>query len=274
MNNQQRIAQLQQFKQPLRTATIALLSMSAALGIILVLTGAEGTAWQIVGTTTILGLLSLLSMNNIFRLESGKPSIRVLSATALISNLFWSLPCILIIWDLLELLFCGNSHNTGSYYSSYYQSCGMTLRPIYNITITASILSMTTTAIANYLSIDAYSENIRRLRTLSVICASWIGVYFLPVIWFDEDSYLELTWRLTAVVAILLVFSNITLPMLVKSELAKVRRERSAQAQAAPTLPIDEAKLRREIEAEVRAKIATEQQQMTNRSSNDSQNSA
>ena len=60
--------------------------------------------------------------------------------------------------------------------------------------------------------------------------------------------------------------------MLVKSELAKVRRERSAQAQAAPTLPIDEAKLRREIEAEVRAKIATEQQQMTNRSSNDSQN--
>jgi len=52
-------------KKILLISTITLFSISAFLGIIFVLVGADSTAYKIIGTTAILGLISWISLRNI-----------------------------------------------------------------------------------------------------------------------------------------------------------------------------------------------------------------
>ena len=57
-------------------STITLFSISAFLGIVFVLVSADSTAWKISGTVFVFALLSLFSMNNVFRLESERKSVK------------------------------------------------------------------------------------------------------------------------------------------------------------------------------------------------------
>jgi polyhydroxyalkanoate synthesis regulator phasin len=102
MTNNQIVA----IKRMLLFSTITLFSISAFLGIVFVLVSADSTAWKISGTVFVFALLSLFSMNNVFRLESERKSVKYLSVVALISNIFWSLPWILIIWNVFGLAMC------------------------------------------------------------------------------------------------------------------------------------------------------------------------
>jgi hypothetical protein len=122
---------------------------------------------------------------------------------------------------------------------------------------TAGIISVMTTVIANFLTLKDYTEIIKTFKGITIVCAGFLAVYFLPAIWFEElDGYVEDTWRLIAIVGILFVFGAIVTPILVKVAKGKLNK-------ATPTVvvqQVDEAKLRQEIEAQVRAEIVREQQ--------------
>ena len=254
MNND-KVIMIKKIKKILLISTITLFSISAFLGIIFVLVGVDSTAWKIIGTTAILGLLSLLSMNNVFRLESEQKQIKILSITALISNIFWSIPWIFIVWDIFRTFMCDESTVTG-YYGYSYRDCSRSfydfMEFIYKLVGTAGIISATTTVVANFLNMKNYSSAIKALKITAISSAIFLGAYFLPAIWFEDGGYISDTWRLIAVVAIIFVFSSIITPIL-----AKIAKNKEKNSNAAPR--VDEVQLREQIEAEVRAKIAQEQ---------------
>ena len=244
MDNLPQGSTLQRTKRALLISTIVLLSISALFGIIFVLVDTDKIAWRIIGTTAILGFLSLLSMNNVVRLEATRTPIRLLSITALVSNIVWSLPWIGMVWGIFGFFLCSGGTNCSNEYYAF-------LDLVYKIIVTASIVSIVTTIVANLLMIEQRSLSIKALRVLSIISITILGIYFLPPLWFHIDSYFELTWRIIAVVAILFVFSCCVLPVLMRAETNKLQK---------PSTHIDEAAIRREIETEVRAKLAHEQQ--------------
>ncbi|MDR1969765.1 MAG: hypothetical protein LBQ11_00235 [Candidatus Nomurabacteria bacterium] len=246
---------IKDIKRALLIATITLFSVSTFLAIIFVLLGTDETGWRIMGTTAILGLLALLSMNNVFRLENEQKTTRILSTTALISNVFWSIPWIFLVWNLFKIILCGES--TAGHYPlrdcsvNYYTFMDL----VGKIAITAGIISATSTVVANFLTIKNYSTAIKALRSMGISCAIFSGVYFMPAIWLVSD-YLEWSWRLFAIACIVLVFSCIVTPILAKVEKGKMQKPVSV-----PAPLVDEAKLREEIEAKVRAEITAEREQ-------------
>ena len=233
--------------------TITLFSISAFLGIFFVVVGTDTLGWKVVGTTVILGLLSLLSMNNVMRLESPKAPIRNLSTIALISNLFWAIPWILIVWDAFEFFFC--TQTPQRYLSAHYYlvaDCpvwysGM-MELIIKIALTAGILSITTTIASNFLGIKNYTQAIGTLKNITTYSAATIGLYFLPAIWTEDADYIRESWRVITIFFIVLVFGSVVTPVLVR--IAKAKTEKPLPQ---ATNQVDEDKLRQEIEAKVRA---------------------
>lgn len=249
---------LQNIKTLLLTATITLFSISALLGIIFILVGTDTLGWRVVGTVAILGLLSLLSMNNVMRLESPKAPIRNLSTTALISNLFWAIPWILIVWNAFKSFLCTQvpqQYLSAQYYlvadcPAWYN--GM-IELIIKIALTAGIISITTTIASNFLGIKNYTQAIGTLKNITTYSAATIGLYFLPAIWTEGANYIHESWRFITIIFIIFVFSSIVTPIL-----ARIARSKTDRPKAYPS-PIDEKRLRQEIEAKVRAEIAAEQ---------------
>ncbi|MCL2094569.1 hypothetical protein FWH13_00385 [Candidatus Saccharibacteria bacterium] len=158
-----------------------------------------------------------------------------------------------MLWGLFELLICGVSTTSTSRPcpTSYWNIMDV----IYRIAGTAAIISATATVTANFLNIKNHTPTIKLLKTTVIASATFLGFYFLPAIW-SSSSYLSYTWRLAAVAAIIFVFSNIITLILTRIE--KTKLQKSPPNRTSPQ-PIDETKLRQEIEAEVRAKIAAEQ---------------
>ena len=228
-------------------ATITLLSLSALLGIVFVLTGADGVAWKVCGTVAILGVLSLITMSNIFRFEGSRITIKILSVVAIVAAVIWTLLLIGTIWDVYRTIVCEDTYRTCSrLYSDFMQD-------ILKIIVTGVIVSITTTVIGAFLQIKNHSSILAVFKYTAIASAVFLGVYFLPAIWFEDGDYIEDSWRLMAVVGIVFAFTSIVTPIV-----AKVQKSRSLKSAEANPAPIDEAKLRKEIEAEVRAKIATE----------------
>lgn len=250
MTTEQRTA----IKRFLLFSTISLFSLAAFLGVIFVLIGVDETAWKVCSTVLVFALLSLFSMNNIFRIESKRKTVKNLSIIALISNIFWSIPWIIFIWEPFKVFICTQ---TVSYYG--YNNLSLQcpvgyqnfMEALNTLSSTAIIISMVTTINSNFMNIKDYSPAIRYLRIAAISSATFLGVYFLPAVWKLDSEYISSTWRLITIVSIVFVFSAIITPIL-----AKVARNKTQAT--APVSPSDEARLRQEIEAEVRAKIAQE----------------
>lgn len=229
-------------------ATITLLSLSALLGIIFVLTGADVVAWKVCGTVAILGILSLIAMSNIFRFEGSRLTIKVLSVVAIVAAVVWAFLLIGTIWDVYRSIVCEDTYrNCSRFYSDLMQD-------ILKIIVTGVIVSVTTTVIGAFLQIKNHSSILAVFKYTAIASAVFLGVYFLPAIWLEDGDYIEDSWRLMAVVGIVFAFTSIVTPIV-----SKVQKAKSLKGVEAKETPVDEAKLRQEIEAEVRAKIASEQ---------------
>lgn len=99
MQDQAKISKYQQIKRYFLTAMVALLSLSAMLGISMVLLGSF--SWEVVkviGTTITLGISALLMSGSVARLNE-RSLVRVLMWTALVANLLVTLYVILGIWS-------------------------------------------------------------------------------------------------------------------------------------------------------------------------------
>ncbi len=81
-------------------STIALLVVGAAIAIFMIFFGPTYIFGQLISTTLVLYLMAVLCMNNFTHINSSTPATRICSTIALIINLFWAIPWVLLIWDV------------------------------------------------------------------------------------------------------------------------------------------------------------------------------
>lgn len=219
MNNKS--YRLGKIKKILLYLTIGLFSAGAILGIASVLFATGPTINQTIITVLIFGIVALFSMNAVSRIDTSNIYIKVLSIISFVSNFFWSIPAVLGVWGVFYTVLCIDQVK-GRYFTGCPDGYDETINTISRIAITAFIVTVTTTIIANLLNIKNYSLSVQISKIAAILSSTYLGIYFLPILWIDESGrYIENTWRLTIVVSIIFVFSVVVTPVLVK--LSKAR---------------------------------------------------
>ena len=257
-----------QLRSVLLYLSIGLLTLCALLGILAVLS--QEIDWRILFTTFCAAIASLIAMSNISRLTDNRIVIKILSIMSIILNVQWFTGMFVIQWNLYRFLsFCRPSVSTGSRYNRHYsdysnydyeghvqtQICSDFLSITTKLTLTALIIALLITLSVKTLSYANKNSFIIGMKMMTVTCASLLSMACLSMVWFNVRDTSS-TLRFLIVFGILTVFGLIVTPILVHLE--KVQRYlRPTQPN---TLVQNEQQLRHEIERQVRAQIAAEQQ--------------
>lgn len=257
-----------QLRSVLLYLSIGLLTLCALLGILAVLS--QEVDWRILLTTFCAAIASLIAMSNISRLTDNRIVIKILSIMSIILNVQWFTGMFVIQWNLYRFLsFCRPSVSTGSRYNRHYsdysnydyeghvqtQICSDFLSITTKLTLTALIIALLITLSVKTLSYANKNSFIIGMKMMTVTCASLLSMACLSMVWFNvRDTSSAL--RFLIVFGILTVFGLIVTPILVHLE----KVQRYLQPAQPNTLVQNEQQLRHEIERQVRAQIAAEQQ--------------
>lgn len=259
---------LTQLRSVLLYLSIGLLTLCALLGILAVLS--QEIDWRILFTTFCAAIASLIAMSNISRLTDNRIVIKILSIMSIILNVQWFTGMFVIQWNLYRFLsFCRPSVSTGSRYNRHYsdysnydyeghvqtQICSDFISITTKLTLTALIIALLITLSVKTLSYANKNSFIIGMKMMTVTCASLLSMACLSMVWFNVRDTSS-TLRFLVVFGILTVFGLIVTPILV--HLDKVQRY--LQPAQPNTLVQNEQQLRHEIERQVRAQIAAEQQ--------------
>lgn len=284
----------QKLKKSFSITAIALFSIDALIGIFMILKVLEGSeiVGRIAATASILGLFFSLAVNGVIRLENKEKAVRTAALVAMIANIVWLIPWLLMVWNGLDFLKAdctrpnySDYHNSYSYYDSgsvygrekseyerawdKYEKC---LEPYENAqkvvwkTInTAGMIAVLATLIANYMSIEVMTSGIRIMRKLTIVMASILVFIELLVVDFEVKIEDEAVLRAIGVFAILMVLGLLVTPILVKMTKKKGEindSDKDVSVAKPITSPLGkkqiEADLRAQIEAELRPKIEAE----------------
>ncbi len=257
-------------KKFLLCATIICLSLSALIGIFIILLNPRDiSVYRIIGTTTIFGILALITTNNVFRLESGSAAIRKMSIAAIISNLCWAIILLCLVWGVFDFMY-EKCDYVSSCLQDYFNFMKVILK-ILSISITTSI---SFSIITNFLSFRRYVSAINILSITGIICTAIIA--FRSVVTTLSDKYdllftADVAWRFYAILLIILVFC-----LVVAAVLSKVQGNKEKEKKLQESLnenKTNEAELRARLEKEIRAEIAEEQKNNTNPEQDSSANS-
>lgn len=258
-----------QLRSVLLYLSIGLLTLCALLGILAVLS--QEIDWRILFTTFCAAIASLIAMSNISRLADNRIVIKILSIMSIILNVQWFTGMFVIQWNLYRFLsFCRPSVSTGSRYNRHYsdysnydyeghvqsQICSDFLSITTKLTLTALIIALLITLSVKTLSYANKNSFIIGMKMMTVTCASLLSMACLSMVWFNVRDTSS-TLRFLIVFGILTVFGLIVTPILVHLE--KVQRYLQP-AQPSTSVVQNEQQLRHEIECQVRAQIAAEQQ--------------
>ena len=261
-----------QLRSVLLYLSIGLLTLCALLGILAVLS--QEVDWRILFTTFCAAIASLIAMSNISRLADNRIVIKILSIMSIILNAQWFTGMFVIQWNLYRFLsFCRPSVSTGSRYNRHYsdysdysnydyeghvqtQICSDFLSITTKLTLTALIIALLITLSVKTLSYANKNSFIIGMKMMTVTCASLLSMACLSMVWFNVRDTSS-TLRFLIVFGILTVFGLIVTPILVHLE--KVQRYLQP-AQPSTSVVQNEQQLRHEIECQVRAQIAAEQQ--------------
>lgn len=258
-----------QLRSVLLYLSIGLLTLCALLGILAVLS--QEIDWRILFTTFCAAIASLIAMSNISRLTDNRIVIKILSIMSIILNVQWFTGMFVIQWNLYRFLsFCRPSVSTGSRYNRHYsdysnydyeghvqtQICSDFLSITTKLTLTALIIALLITLSVKTLSYANKNSFIIGMKMMTVTCASLLSMACLSMVWFNVRDTSS-TLRFLIVFGILTVFGLIVTPILVHLE--KVQRYLQP-AQPSTSVVQNEQQLRHEIECQVRAQIAAEQQ--------------
>ena len=259
---------LAQLRSILLYLSISLLTLCALLGILAVLS--QEIDWRILFTTFCAAIASLIAMSNISRLTDNRIVIKILSIMSIILNVQWFTGMFVIQWNLYRFLsFCRPSVSTGSRYNRHYsdysnydyeghvqtQICSDFLSITTKLTLTALIIALLITLSVKTLSYANKNSFIIGMKMMTVTCASLLSMACLSMVWFNVRDTSS-TLRFLVVFGILTVFGLIVTPILVHLE----KVQRYLQPTQPNTLVQNEQQLRHEIERQVRAQIAAEQQ--------------
>lgn len=257
-----------QLRSVLLYLSIGLLTLCALLGILAVLS--QEIDWRILFTTFCAAIASLIAMSNISRLADNRTVIKILSIMSIILNAQWFTGMFVIQWNLYRFLsFCRPSVSTGSRYNRHYsdysnydyeghvqtQICSDFLSITTKLTLTALIIALLITLSVKTLSYANKNSFIIGMKMMTVTCASLLSMACLSMVWFNVRDTSS-TLRFLVVFGILTVFGLIVTPILVHLE----KVQRYLQPAQPNTLVQNEQQLRYEIERQVRAQIAAEQQ--------------
>lgn len=259
---------LTQLRSVLLYLSIGLLTLCALLGILAVLS--QEIDWRILFTTFCAAIASLIAMSNISRLTDNRIVIKILSIISIILNVQWFTGMFVIQWNLYRFLsFCRPSVSTGSRYNRHYsdysnydyeghvqtQICNDFISITTKLTLTALIIALLITLSVKTLSYANKNSFIIGMKMMTVTCASLLSMACLSMVWFNVRDTSG-TLRFLIVFGILTVFGLIVTPILVHLE----KVQRYLQPAQPNTLVQNEQQLRYEIERQVRAQIAAEQQ--------------
>ena len=257
-----------QLRSVLLYLSIGLLTLCALLGILAVLS--QEIDWRILFTTFCAAIASLIAMSNISRLTDNRIVIKILSIMSIILNAQWFTGMFVIQWNLYRFLsFCRPSVSTGSRYNRHYsdysnydyvghvqtQICSDFISITTKLTLTALIIALLITLSVKTLSYANKNSFIIGMKMMTVTCASLLSMACLSMVWFNVRDTSS-TLRFLVVFGILTVFGLIVTPILVHLE----KVQRYLQPAQPNTLVQNEQQLRYEIERQVRAQIAAEQQ--------------
>ena len=257
-----------QLRSVLLYLSIGLLTLCALLGILAVLS--QEVDWRILFTTFCAAIASLIAMSNISRLADNRIVIKILSIMSIILNAQWFTGMFVIQWNLYRFLsFCRPSVSTMSRYNRHYsdysnydyeghvqtQICSDFLSITTKLTLTALIIALLITLSVKTLSYANKNSFIIGMKMMTVTCASLLSMACLSMVWFNVRDTSS-TLRFLIVFGILTVFGLIVTPILVHLE----KVQRYLQPTQSNTLVQNEQQLRYEIERQVRAQIAAEQQ--------------
>lgn len=257
-----------QLRSVLLYLSIGLLTLCALLGILAVLS--QEIDWRILFTTFCAAIASLIAMSNISRLADNRIVIKILSIMSIILNAQWFTGMFVIQWNLYRFLsFCRPSVSTGSRYNRHYsdysnydyeghvqtQICSDFISITTKLTLTALIIALLITLSVKTLSYANKNSFIIGMKMMTVTCASLLSMACLSMVWFNVRDTSS-TLRFLVVFGILTVFGLIVTPILVHLE----KVQRYLQPTQPNTLVQNEQQLRHEIERQVRAQIAAEQQ--------------
>ena len=257
-----------QLRSVLLYLSIGLLTLCALLGILAVLS--QEIDWRILFTTFCAAIASLIAMSNISRLTDNRIIIKILSIMSIILNAQWFTGMFVIQWNLYRFLsFCRPSVSTGSRYNRHYsdysnydyeghvqtQICSDFISITTKLTLTALIIALLITLSVKTLSYANKNSFIIGMKMMTVTCASLLSMACLSMVWFNVRDTSS-TLRFLVVFGILTVFGLIVTPILVHLE----KVQRYLQPTQPNTLVQNEQQLRHEIERQVRAQIAAEQQ--------------
>ena len=258
-----------QLRSVLLYLSIGLLTLCALLGILAVLS--QEIDWRILFTTFCAAIASLIAMSNISRLTDNRIVIKILSIMSIILNAQWFTGMFVIQWNLYRFLsFCRPSVSTGSRYNRHYsdysnydyeghvqtQICSDFISITTKLTLTALIIALLITLSVKTLSYANKNSFIIGMKMMTVSCASLLSMACLSMVWFNVRDTSS-TLRFLVVFGILTVFGLVVTPILVHLE--KVQRYLQP-AQPSTSVVQNEQQLRHEIERQVRAQIAAEQQ--------------
>ena len=259
---------LAQLRSILLYLSISLLTLCALLGILAALS--QEVDWRILFTTFCAAIASLIAMSNISRLTDNRIVIKILSIMSIILNVQWFTGMFVIQWNLYRFLsFCRPSVSTGSRYNRHYSDyssydyeghvqtriCSDFLSITTKLTLTALIIALLITLSVKTLSYANKNSFIIGMKMMTVTCASLLSMACLSMVWFNVRDTSS-TLRFLIVFGILTVFGLIVTPILVHLE----KVQRYLQPAQPNTLVQNEQQLRHEIERQVRAQIAAEQQ--------------
>jgi len=248
--------QLSQIRQFLLYISISLFSVCALMGIMTALSGPVD--WRILTTTLFTAVASLFAMGGVARLEDDQRLIKTLSSLSLVINALWLLGALILVWELLPSLGICNTSASYEFPEGYdYMLCGRLKETLLKLTITAFIITSLTTLTAKFLSFKRNNSIISGLVTLTISSASLLSLVGLSILWQKHGGdALTANWQLLTIFGILTVFGLVVTPVLMRAQAYKQKSQAAVSDE-------ERQRLRQEIEQEVRAKIAAEQQANT-----------
>lgn len=248
--------QLSRLRQFLLYISIGLFSVCALMGIMAALSGPVD--WRILMTTLFTAVASLFAMGGVARLEDEQRLIKTLSVVSLIVNALWLLGALILVWDLLSSLRICNTNISSEFPGGYdYMLCGQLEEILTKLTVTAFIITSLTALIAKFLSLNAKNSIISGLVTMTISSASLLSLVGLSILWQEHGGDgLTANWQLLTIFGILTVFGLVVTPVLIRAQAYKQKSQAAVSDE-------ERQRLRQEIEQEVRAKIAAEQQANT-----------
>lgn len=214
--------------------------------------------WRILMTTLFTAVASLFAMGGVARLEDDQRLIKTLSVVSLIINALWLLGALILVWDLLSSLGICNTNISSEFPGGYdYMLCGQLEEILTKLTVTAFIITSLTALTAKFLSFKRNDSIISGLVTLTISSASLLSLVGLSILWQKHGGdALTANWQLLTIFGILTVFGLVVTPVLIRAQAYKQKSQAAVSDE-------ERQRLRQEIEQEVRAKIAAEQQANT-----------